>query len=55
VPTQSGPSIAALARELLLKTDAGARAVRLLGVSTHNLQPVGAAEDGPPRLPFYDE
>jgi DNA polymerase-4 len=55
VPTQSGPIIAALARELLLKTDAGARAVRLLGVSTHNLQPVGAAEDGPPRLPFYDE
>ena len=39
---------------LLEKTEAGARPVRLLGVSVHNLweTPFVAPEDPQPRLPF---
>ena len=37
VPTRDGSTVAARALALLEKTDAGARPVRLLGVSVHNL------------------
>ena len=39
IPTASPARLAALARDLLRRTDAGARAVRLLGVSTATLVP----------------
>jgi DNA polymerase-4 len=50
----SRDSIALVARalELLDKTDAGRRPVRLLGVSVHNLCDRLDAEGGPARLPF---
>jgi DNA polymerase-4 len=37
-PTRDGDALATRAVELLHKTDAGRRPVRLLGVSVHNLQ-----------------
>ena len=51
--TNSGDEIAARAVALLDRTDAGARAVRLLGVSVHNLIDPSAPE-GEPVLPFAD-
>jgi DNA polymerase-4 len=53
-PTRDEAEIASRAVGLLAKTDAGARPVRLLGVSVHNLSSAPAA--GPrDRLPFEDE
>jgi DNA polymerase-4 len=53
-PTRDEEAIAARATSLLEKTDAGARAVRLLGVSVHNLCESEAADEDvrEPRLPF---
>ena len=53
-PTRDGASLAARAVALLARTEAGARPVRLLGVSVHNLtlEPAAADDDTPPRLPF---
>ena len=52
-PTRSEPDIVARAVQLLAKTDADRRPVRLLGVSVHNL--CDAVEADPPdRLPFDD-
>ena len=53
-PTCDAQSIAARAVALLSKTDAGARSVRLLGVSVHNFGHGTDAEDESPdlRLPF---
>ena len=50
-PTRDAARIAARAGDLLARTDAGRRPVRLLGVSVHNLtaDPTGP---GHPRLPF---
>ncbi len=63
-PTREPAAITARATELLAKTDAGARAVRLLGVSVHNLAET-TAPPAPtartrrrldlPRLPFDDD
>jgi DNA polymerase-4 len=55
-PTRDGGALVARAVELLEKTDAGARPVRLLGVSVHNLSaalPPETAARGD-RLPFDD-
>jgi DNA polymerase-4 len=52
-PTRDSPRIRARALQLLDRTDAGRRPVRLLGVSVHNL----VEETAPPddlRLPFGD-
>jgi DNA polymerase-4 len=56
---QDAETIAERAIALLAKTEAGARPVRLLGVSAHNLQdapeaPRPLADDPAPRLPFED-
>jgi DNA polymerase-4 len=52
-PTRDGGAIATRAVELLLKTDAGRRPVRLLGVSVHNFATdPDPAPPGPERLPF---
>ena len=45
--------IAARAIKLLDKTDAGARPVRLLGVSVHNFADTGADHDEDARLPLF--
>jgi DNA polymerase-4 len=50
-PTRDGDDIARRAVALLEKTDAGARPVRLLGASVHNLVDP-AAPSGAPTLPF---
>jgi DNA polymerase-4 len=39
IPTVSAARMAAIAKDLLRRTEAGARAVRLLGVSTSTLVP----------------
>jgi DNA polymerase-4 len=56
---QDAQVIAARAVALLEKTEAGVRAVRLLGVSAHNLQdspePLPLPDDREPRLPFGEE
>jgi DNA polymerase-4 len=53
-PTRDEDDIAARAVALLDKTEAGRRAVRLLGVSVHNLCESDAADEdtSEPRLPF---
>jgi DNA polymerase-4 len=53
-PTQDARGIAARAVQLLDRTDAGRRPVRLLGVSVHNIvrEPTPAARDDDARLPF---
>jgi len=56
--TQREDEIAARARALLDRTDAGRRPIRLLGVSVHNLsdQPDDPpAADDEPRLPLFEE
>ena len=54
LPTRAEPDIVARAVQLLAKTDADRRPVRLLGVSVHNF--CGDADLNPPdRLPFDDE
>jgi DNA polymerase-4 len=51
-PTCDGATLAARAVPLLDRTDAGRRAVRLLGVSVHNLCAVHDSPNDPERLPF---
>src|SRR4051794_33048825 len=54
-PTRAAAEIVARALHLLTKTEAGARPVRLLGVSVHNMSrddEIAALDD---RLPFSDE
>jgi DNA polymerase IV len=52
-PTRSGDALARRALALLEKTEAGARPVRLLGASVHNLvDPAAPAEE--PTLPFEE-
>jgi DNA polymerase-4 len=53
-PTRRPADITARAVDLLAKTDAGRRPIRLLGVSVHNLCAEADAVD-PSRLPFDDE
>ena len=58
-PTRDEEAIASRAAALVDRTEAGRRAVRLLGVSVHNLcesEMIAAPEpDREPRLPFSDE
>ncbi len=64
-PTRDPAALTRRAQDLLLKTDAGARAVRLLGVSVHNLTETTAPPPAAaprrrrgadlPRLPFDDD
>jgi DNA polymerase-4 len=53
--TRDESEIAARAVELLDRTDAGRRPVRLLGVSVHNLGDETSDPRWPDRLPFGDE
>jgi DNA polymerase-4 len=58
-PTDDASLVAARAVELLERTEAGARPVRLLGVGVHNLsglddEPPPARATGLPRLPFEE-
>ena len=54
-PTRETAELIARAAALLDRTEAGSRAVRLLGVSVHNLlDPSEPAEEGDPLLPFSD-
>ena len=54
--TRDGVALATRAVELLRKTDAGQRAVRLLGVSVHNFATdlLSQESTGPDRLPFEE-
>ena len=52
--TRAAESIVARALDLLTRTEAGHRPVRLLGVSVHNLQDHPDEPETPPRLPFED-
>ncbi len=56
-PTRDEENIVRRAVALLDRTDAGPRAVRLLGVSVHNLseRPLAALTDPHVRLPFEDD
>ncbi|MBM3772283.1 MAG: DNA polymerase IV [Acidimicrobiia bacterium] len=54
LPTQNADALVTRALELLTRTEAGGRPVRLLGVSVHNLVDPDARSPGPPRLPFSD-
>ena len=53
-PSRDAAAIVARAVELLAKTDAGTRPVRLLGVSVHNFTDSPHGPDGDARLPFDD-
>jgi DNA polymerase-4 len=56
-PSRDPDEIAGRAVALLAKTDAGARPVRLLGASVHNLvdpEDVDEDDDGEPKLPFEE-
>jgi DNA polymerase IV len=54
-PTRDTPAVIARALQLLAKTEAGRRAVRLLGVSVHNFSEESGSVGRPDRLPFWDE
>jgi DNA polymerase-4 len=56
-PTREPDNVVQRAVSLLEKTEAGARPIRLLGVSVHNLgvDPVTAPDEPQARLPFDDE
>jgi DNA polymerase-4 len=53
-PTRDSAALIARAVQLLDRTDAGRRPVRLLGVSVHNFCADGDLVDPPDRLPFGD-
>jgi DNA polymerase-4 len=53
-PTRDADDIAARAVQLLERTEAGQRPVRLLGVSVHNLIDPGEEPEWPP-LPLFDD
>jgi DNA polymerase-4 len=55
VPTDREESLVARATDLLAKTDAGRRPVRLLGVSVHNLIDPDAEPPPQERLPFLED
>ena len=52
VATRDASDIAARAVQLLSRTEAGQRPIRLLGVSVHNLHSDDEGQDPPDRLPF---
>jgi DNA polymerase-4 len=54
-PTRDTPAVIARALQLLAKTEAGRRAVRLLGVSVHNFSDESGSVGRSDRLPFWDE
>ena len=54
LPFRSGPEIGDYAVELLRKTAAGIRPVRLVGVGLGALRPLSAPVEEQPRLPFKD-
>jgi DNA polymerase-4 len=54
VPTRDEAAIVARAVQLLERTEAGSRPVRLLGVSVHNFRGEIDAVVGPDRLPFNE-
>jgi DNA polymerase IV len=54
-PTRDSDALVARAVQLLDKTEAGRRPVRLLGVSVHNFCGDGDLDQPPDRLPFGDE
>jgi DNA polymerase-4 len=54
LPTRDEADLTARAVGLLEKTEAGARPVRLLGVSVHNFRGDNEIEEAPDRLPFDD-
>jgi DNA polymerase IV len=55
VPTRNAAEVVARAVQLLARTDAGRRAVRLLGVSVHNFCDESELIGQDDRLPFEDE
>ena len=55
LPTRDEAELTARAVRLLDKTDAGTRAVRLLGVSVHNFHGDHDVDEAPDRLPFGDQ
>ena len=54
LPTRDEADLSARAVRLLEKTEAGARPVRLLGVSVHNFRSDADFDEAPDRLPFED-
>jgi hypothetical protein len=54
LPFTGGPEIGDYAVELLRKTAAGVRSVRLVGVGLGALRPLDAPVEEQPRLPFRD-
>ena len=54
-PTRDAAAIVRRALQLLERTDAGHRPVRLLGVSVHNLRDNTVEADWPARLPFEED
>jgi DNA polymerase-4 len=54
LPTRDEADLTARAVRLLEKTEAGARPVRLLGVSVHNFRGDNEMDEAPDRLPFDD-
>jgi DNA polymerase-4 len=54
LPTRDEADLTARAVRLLEKTEAGTRAVRLLGVSVHNFRGDNEIDEAPDRLPFDD-
>jgi DNA polymerase-4 len=52
LPTREASDVAVRAVQLLTKTDAGQRPVRLLGVSVHNFCAESDLDEAPGRLPF---
>jgi DNA polymerase-4 len=54
-PTHDEANVVARAVQLLERTDAGRRPVRLLGVSVHNFCVSTGVVDPPDRLPFDDD
>ena len=55
VPTRNAAEVAARAVQLVARTDAGQRPVRLLGVSVHNFCDDSDGTGQSDRLPFGDE
>jgi DNA polymerase-4 len=53
-PTRDTPAVVARALQLLAKTEAGQRSVRLLGVSVHNFSNESGLIGDAHRLPFWD-
>jgi DNA polymerase IV len=54
-PTRDAPAVVARAQHLLTRTEAGRRAVRLLGVSVHNFSDQSSLAGQADRLPLWDD